>query len=123
MPLFWRLIPVIVSCILMAAHFSRAGREALMLAALALPLLLLVRQPWSARTVQLALVVAGFEWLRSIWAIASRRIEAGQPWLRMALILGLVTAFTWASALVFRSPVMRRTWSDDQPDDRPAARD
>ena len=118
----WRLVPVILSCILMAAHFSRAGRPVLTLVALALPLLLLVRRPWSARTVQLALVLAGFEWLRSIWAIASRRIEAGQPWLRMALILGVVAAFTWASALVFRSPVMRRTWSDEQPDDDSDAR-
>ena len=123
MVLFWRLVPVVVSCILMAAHFSRAGRGVLALAALALPLLLLVRRPWSARTVQLALVVFGFEWLRSIQVIASRRIEAGQPWLRMALILGAVTAFTWVSALVFRSPVMRRTWSDDQPDLPPTAGD
>ena len=123
MVLFWRLVPVIISCILLAAHFSRAGRQLLALAALTLPLLLLVRRPWSARTVQLALVLAGFEWLRSIWVIASRRIEAGQPWLRMALILGAVTAFTWASALVFRSPAMRRTWSDDQPDQPPTARD
>ena len=118
MSVFWRLVPVILSSILVAAHFSRAGLHVLMLAALALPLLLLVRRPWSVRTVQLALVLAGFEWLRTMWAIASRRIEAGQPWLRMALILGFVTAFTWASARVFRSPVMRRTWFEDAPEAR-----
>jgi len=119
MSLFWRLVPVIVSCILMAAHLSRAGMGVLALTVLALPLLLLARRPWSARTVQLALVVFGFEWLRSIWAIASRRIAAGEPWLRMALILAVVTAFTWASALAIRSPVMRGTRSEDQPEDQP----
>jgi len=34
----------------------------------------------------------------------------------MALILGVVTAFTWASALIFRSPVMRRTRAEDDAD-------
>ena len=116
MPRFWRLLPVILSCILLAAHFFRAGREVLMLVALALPFLLLIRRPWSARTVQLALVAGGFERLGTTRTIASRRIEAGQPWLRMALILGVVTAFTWASALIFRSPVMRRTRAEDDAD-------
>jgi hypothetical protein len=118
MAVFWRLIPVILSCILLAAHFSRAGMSTLALMALALPLLLLVRQPWSARLLQMALLVAGFEWLRTIRSIASRRMEAGEPWLRMALILGVVTLFTWGSALVFRSPVMRRIWSGNEPDAR-----
>lgn len=118
MSVFWRLVPVILSCILVAAHFSRAGLTVFALALLALPLLLMIHRPWSARTVQLALVLAGFEWLRTMWAIASRRIEAGQPWLRMAVILGFVTAFTWASAFVFRSPAMRRTWFEDEPDAR-----
>ena len=114
MQVFWRLIPVLLSAMLMAAHFSRAGTTVLMLLSLALPLVLLIRQPWAPRLVQLALLIAGFEWLRTLWQIAVRRMESGQPWLRMALILGVVTLFTWASALVFRSPVMRTVWSGDE---------
>ncbi|MEJ2546991.1 MAG: hypothetical protein P8125_04145 [Gemmatimonadota bacterium] len=114
--MLWRLIPVVLSAVLMAAHFSRAGTTALMLLSLAMPLVLLVRQPWAVRLVQLALVIGGFEWLRTLWKIAARRMESGQPWVRMAVILGIVSLFTWASALVFRSPVMRATWSGDEAD-------
>jgi hypothetical protein len=100
----------------MAAHFSRAGTTALMLLSLAMPLVLLARRPWAVRLVQLALVIGGLEWLRTLWKIAARRMESGQPWARMAVILGIVSLFTWASALVFRSPVMRATWSGDEAD-------
>ncbi|MEJ2482633.1 MAG: hypothetical protein P8049_05825 [Gemmatimonadota bacterium] len=107
----WRLIPVLVSAVLMAAHFSRAGTTALMLMSLAMPLVLLVRQPWATRLVQLGLVIAGFEWLRTLWKIAARRMESGQPWVRMAVILGVVSLFTWASALLLRAPVARSNGS------------
>ncbi len=110
MAVFWRLIPVILSAVLLAAHYSRAGALTLALLYLACPLLLLVRRPWSARLVQFALVLGGMEWLSTTWAIARQRAELGEPWLRLVLILGTVTLFTWASALVFRSPRMRPIW-------------
>ncbi len=114
MKVFLRLIPVFLSAVLMAAHFSRAGTTVLMLLSLALPLVLLVRQPWAAHLVQLALLIAGLEWLRTLWQIAGRRMEAGQPWIRMAVILGVVTLITWGSALVFRSPAMKAVWAGDE---------
>ena len=43
---------------------SRAGATALAILSLGVPLLLLIRKPWAARTVQLVLILAGFEWLR-----------------------------------------------------------
>lgn len=105
-----RLIPVILSAVLLAAHFSRAGLPALSPVALGLPFLLLVRQPWAARTVQLALVLGGLEWLRAAWGYVRQRMELGEPWGRLVVILGLVALFTWASALVFRSPRLRPIW-------------
>ena len=118
-----RLIPVIVSAVLLAAHFSRAGSSALSLAALALPFLLLVREPWAARMVQLALILGGLEWLRAAWGYVRQRMEIGEPWGRLVVILGVVALFTWASALVFRSPRLRPIWfgSEVEPAQTPPA--
>jgi hypothetical protein len=114
-----RLIPVILSSILLAAHFSRAGSSVLTLVAIALPFLLLVREPWAARTVQLALVLGGLEWLRAAWGYVQQRMALGEPWTRLLVILGVVVLFTWASALVFRSPRLRPIWFGSEEDGAP----
>jgi hypothetical protein len=110
MAVFWRLIPVFLSAVLLAAHFSRAGASALALLSLAFPLLLLIRQPWAARMVQLALVLGGLEWLRTARGYVQRRMELGEPWTRLMIILGVVALLTWASALALRSPRLRPIW-------------
>ena len=105
-----RLLPVALSAVLLAAHFSRAGLTLGFALALGFPLLLLVRRPWAARTVQVVLLAGALEWIRTAALLAARRVELGQPWLRLVAILGAVAAFTAASALVFRSPRLRRIW-------------
>ena len=115
-----RLIPVILSAMLLAAHFSRAGSSTLAVMALAVPLLLLIRESWAARTVQLALVLGGVEWLRATWSYVRQRMELGEPWGRLVVILGVVALFTWASALVFRSPRLRPIWFGGETEPEPA---
>lgn len=104
---FVRLIPVLLSALLMAAHFSRADITPLVWLSLAFPLILLVRRPWVARLTVVLLVIAGAEWIRTLLTIAGRRQADGDPWLRMAVILGAVAAATLASALVFRNKHLR----------------
>lgn len=104
---FVRLLPVILSALLMAAHFSRADNVALVLLSLAFPLILLWRRPWVARLTQVTLAVASLEWIRTAIVIAGRRQADGEPWTRMAIILGCVAALTLASALVFGGRVLR----------------
>lgn len=123
MKVFLRLVPVFLSFLLLAAHFSRAGSPILVVLALGAPLLLLVRTPWAARVVQAALVLGALEWVRTTLAIAGRRMEAGEPWLRMAIILGAVTLFTLYSARLLRSPVFRHAWLDDAEDSGRRLRD
>ena len=98
-----RLLPVILSCLLLAAHFSRNNIMLLTLVSLALPFLLLVRRPWVPRLLQVVLVLGALEWVRRLVALALERQGAGGEWVRMAVILGGVAAFTASSALVFRS--------------------
>ncbi len=96
-----KLLPVVLSCLLLGAHFLRAGMLPLVVVCLALPGLLLLRQPWVARLVQAVLVLGALEWLRTLVVLVAQRSAAGQPWDRLAIILGVVTTVTAASALVF----------------------
>lgn len=98
---FIKLLPAIFSCLLLAAHFLRAGLIPLVLIALLLPFLLFVRQAWVARSMQIALALGSLEWLRTLSALIDMRQEAGQTWTKLAVIIGTVAAFTGFSALIF----------------------
>jgi hypothetical protein len=97
-----RLLPV-----LLTAHFSRHDMPALIPVALLFPALLLVRRPWVPRVVQVILALAALEWIRTAMSLGRARLTAGEPWVRMALILGAVALVTAASALVLRLPAVR----------------
>jgi len=94
---------VLISFLLIAAHFYRAGYMPVVVLLLCAPLLLLLRKPWVPGLVQVLLLLAAAEWLRTLVAIAQLRMHTGEPWLRMAVILGAVALFTAASGLVFKS--------------------
>jgi hypothetical protein len=57
-------------------------------------------------TAIIALVAGGFEWWRTLAVLVAARVAAGAPYARLALILSCVALATWASALVFRRPVL-----------------
>ena len=105
--MFLRLLPVLLSAILMAAHLSRHGAPLLALVALVLPAVLLVRRPWVPRVMQVALVLAALEWVRTGVALGRERLALGEPWARMAVILIAVATVTAASALIFRLRAVR----------------
>lgn len=98
---FLRLLPVILSALLLSAHFLRAQNLLLAFALVALPFLLLVKKGWTARAIQVALALGTLEWIRTLISLALLRNAMGEDWGRMALILGSVALFTAASALVF----------------------
>lgn len=107
---FVRLLPVILSLLLLGAHFSRHNLGFLIVVPMILLGLLFLRQPWVARLVQWVLVVTALEWLRTAVFLALQRQDLGMPWARSAMILGTVCALTLASALVFRSAGLRERY-------------
>ena len=107
---FLRLLPVILSFMLMAAHFIRAGQLMLAAGCVLLPLLLLLRKAWVPKVAWLALLLAAAEWLRTLWFIAQMRMQFEMPWTRMAVILGAVALFTALSGLVFLSRSLRQRY-------------
>ena len=105
-----RLSPVMLSALLLAAHFSRHDTLALSVLSLVFPFILLFRRPWVPPLVQVVLILGALEWTRTLVTIARQRQAAGDDWLRMAMILGCVAAVTLASILVFRSPKVRERY-------------
>jgi hypothetical protein len=102
-----RLLPVILSLLLLAAHFYRAGQLIISLLCIALPFLLFLRRAWVPPLFQALLVLGALEWLRALYGLAAMRMAFGEPWTRLAFILGAVALFTGLSGLVFRNRKLR----------------
>ena len=89
---------VTLGCLLIAAHFLRADARLLAALCAAVPCLLVVQRPWAPRVVQLVLLAATVEWIRTSIVLVHDRRAAGAPWRRMAVILIAVAGVTvWAA--------------------------
>lgn len=98
-----RFLPLAVSSLLIAAHFLRSGNILVTIGCLVVPLLLLIRKPAVRIGVQIMLVIAAVEWVRTAFMIAQERAASGGPVTRMFVILGSVALFTLLSALPLRT--------------------
>jgi hypothetical protein len=107
---FVRLLPVILSGLVLAAHFLRAGNLILVIICLGALLILLIRESWAARLVQVLLLLGSLEWIRTMMGLMAERKSLGQPWIRMAAILTGVALFTAASALSLQGKRMRERY-------------
>ncbi len=95
-----RVVLVAASAVLIAAHFLRESAYPLVLVSLAFPFLLFVKTKWARWIIEGMLIVAGIEWLRTLFALVAERQALRQPYTAAAVILGVATAFTFASAIV-----------------------
>ena len=102
-----QLLPVVLSLIVLGAHFLRSGSVVMVAIVLVVLGLLFVRRLWAARTVQAALLLGAVEWVRTLARLAVWRAQEGQPALRLVLILGSVALLTGLSALVSRCPTSK----------------
>jgi hypothetical protein len=102
-----RCIPLILSTLLLGAHFSRADNMVLVSLLALLPFLLFVRRPWVAGLYTGVLLLGAAEWVRTLLVIADARQAMGAPWMRMAVILGAVALVTALSPLVFATKSLR----------------
>ena len=93
------IVPIVLSALTLGAHLLRGGHPWLTLVAVALPLLLVPRAIAALRLLQGLLLLGAFEWLRTLAEIRALRSALGEPWHRMAVILGSVALVTALSAL------------------------
>lgn len=108
---FLRLMPVILSLLVLGAHFLRDGQALVVGACIGLILLLVWRNRWVPRVIQAVLLLGAIEWLWTLYVFATIRAAHGQPWTRLAVILCIVALFTAASALVFRNRQLRKYYN------------
>jgi hypothetical protein len=89
--------------LVLGAHFYRSGNPPFAAACLLFLPLLVVPRRWASFLLRTGLVAAAIVWIRTATALAGVRAAAGQPWTRLAVILGGVSLATAACLLVFRS--------------------
>jgi hypothetical protein len=100
-----RIILACLTALVLGAHFLRAGHALLALVVVLYPSILLLRRVWAVRAVQLLLVAGALEWGRTAVQLVDLRRAHGQPFLRMALILGVVAAVTALTAVLLEGRV------------------
>lgn len=100
-------LPIVLSLLLLAAHFLRYGNTLVVIAVALSAGLLLVRRAWAARVMQLVLAVGALEWLRTLVMLVQERMVLGESYLRMAIILAVVAAITAAAALLFQARALK----------------
>ena len=109
-------IPVVLSLVILGAHFMRYGNSAGVFVFSGLIALLFVRRAWVARLMQVVLVLGALEWVRTLYELVQVRAALGQPFIRMTLILGVVAAVSFCSALLFQLPALKRIYRLDHRD-------
>ena len=114
--IFLKVLPVIISALLLAAHFLRGGLLPLVVFSLAFPLLLLFGNKWITRVVQAILILGALEWLLTLLLLIDQRQATGRSWTVAAVILGAVALFTAASALPIRRIGNKGNKGDTIPD-------
>lgn len=102
-----RLLPVLLSFGLLAAHFSRANMFPLVILSLLIPFLLLIRKAWVARSIQVLLLLGAAEWIRAMLEYIEIRKSVGDDWTRLAIILVTVAVLTACAGLVFRGKSLK----------------
>jgi hypothetical protein len=103
-------IPVVLSLVVLGAHFMRYGNWIGVFGSLLVIALLFVRRPWAARAIQVVLLLGALEWAHTLYELVQIRAAHGQPFMRMAVIIGVVQTVTLLSALLFQVPDFKRIY-------------
>jgi len=107
---FLQLLPTLLSWLVFCAHLFRVGMLPLLPFVLPLPLLLFVKHGLVARFFQVALLFIAAQWILVAVFKARERADAGEPWLRMLLILVGVALFAFLSAAMFESQRLQKRY-------------
>jgi len=105
-----RISLIVISALLLGAHFLRAGHLPLLAVCAASPLLFVHRRRWSLIAVQIMAYFGAGTWLATALQIIDTRERSGQPWAIAATILLAVALFTLLAGLLLNSPSMRERY-------------
>ena len=106
-------VPIVLSLVVLGAHFLRDANNLGVAIAVGLIGLLFVKRPVAARVVQVALILGALEWVWTIYGLVQVRTAMGMPATRMIVILGVVAAVTALSAVLLQTKAMKRIYGLD----------
>ncbi|HAG16255.1 MAG TPA: hypothetical protein DCG69_06980 [Bacteroidales bacterium] len=98
--IFFRLLPAIISLLLLAAHFSRIDLTLLAVLIVLFPFAFLIKKAWVLKLIQGLILLGALEWLRSLYDYIQIYQSNNQPWTKLVFIMGGVALFTFVSALL-----------------------
>jgi hypothetical protein len=96
-----------IALLLLAAHFFHAQVGLVAALCILLIALLFVPRAWAGRLVQVVLAAGAVEWILTAYTLADMRMQRGQPYLRLVVILGAVALLTALAAAAFQHPALR----------------
>lgn len=96
-------ISTVISLLLFAAHFLRAGEHGLVASVLLLCFMLIYKKKWILNITSLVLIYSSINWIITAFNIYSIRTSIGQDSTRMFIILGLVSLIALLSALLLQA--------------------
>lgn len=98
-----RMLPIVASFWLLAAHFLRYGAWVPCLLLIAFPLLLILRHRLVPYMMSISLGLVALKWLQVTYSMITIRLMMGDDWLRLSVIMASVVCFTLMSACIFQS--------------------
>ncbi len=107
-----RVVLIILSSVLLSAHFLREGEILLTAAYLFLPLLLLIKRRWVLIVLQIFTYGGVLVWFYTLYVLINERMSLGIPWVRMAIILAVVIIITLISGLLLNSKVVKEKYKN-----------
>ena len=93
-----RLLPVFFSTLIFSAHVSRHGAQIIAIIILIILLTLFYKKEITIKIWTVYLIIMAVEWTRTMALIIMGRIQSGQDWTKIPIILGSIILFTLFSA-------------------------
>jgi hypothetical protein len=110
--IFIRLLPVILSTLLYAAHVLRFNGLPVAVMVLILLLTLFIRKPWIIRLWQILLAFAALKWVIITVELVQMRINFEIPYLRLAIILIIVAVLNLFTVFWLQNKKIKKFYGD-----------
>ncbi len=110
-----RFVPLVLSCLLLAAHHSRAGQPGLVGLWLTVPFALFLKRRWIDWALQGLMLAGSAVWISTTFYFMHQRQALGLPYERLVIILGGVALFTLLSGSLLNLSGRRKQLPVDDP--------
>ena len=106
-----RLLPLIFTQLLFAAHIMRSFGIIWAIAVLILLFTLFIRRDWILRLWQIIIAFDVIDWIRTTIVFVQLRLAVEMPYLRLLIIMGAVILFNLFVIYLLRRPKVKMLYS------------